>query len=96
MALYVVHHTHPADRCPAKDAAMASMLLKHLSRESAQQFGITIRSEAVADGRHSLYLILEAASKESVDRFMQPFAQAGNVDILPASPCEVVVQRGVC
>ena len=28
--------------------------------------------------------------------FMQPFAQAGNVEVLPASLCEDVVHRGGC
>jgi hypothetical protein len=27
---------------------------------------------------------------------MQPFAQAGTVEIFPASPCESVVTRGGC
>jgi hypothetical protein len=31
-----------------------------------------------------------------VNRFMQPFAQAGTVEVLPASPCAAVVGRGGC
>lgn len=96
MTLFVVQHTHPADRCPAQDSTMAPMLLQHLSRENAQRFGINIRSEAVADGKHTLYLIVEAKDRESVNRFMQPFAQAGSVEVYAASPCEVVVERGAC
>ncbi len=94
MSLYIVQHTHAADRCPAQDDAIAPMLLQHLA--NSERFGVNIRSEAVADGRHTLYLILEADNKESVNNFMQPFAQAGSVEITPASPCEVVVERGVC
>ena len=55
---------------------MAPQLLKHLSNENAKQFGINVKNEAVIDGQHTLYLILEANDRESVDRFMQPFAQA--------------------
>lgn len=94
MSLFVVQHSHPADRCPAQDSTMAPMLLKHLA--NSKQFGVNIRSEAVADGKHTLYLILEAENKESVNSFMQPFAQAGSVEVIPASPCEVVVERGAC
>ncbi len=94
MSLYIVQHMHAADRCPAQDSTMAPMLLKHLA--NSKQFGVNILSEAVADGKHTLYLLLKADSKESVNNFMQPFAQAGSVEIIPASPCEVVVGRGVC
>jgi len=96
MSLFLVQHRHSPDRCPAADPQMAPKLLSHLSRENAERFGITIQGEAVVDGAHTLYLILEGADGESVNRFMQPFAQAGSVEVHPASPCELVVQRGAC
>ena len=39
---------------------------------------------------------LEADDLATVDAFMQPFAMAGEVKVLPASRCEVVVARGGC
>ncbi|MBX6378730.1 MAG: oxidoreductase, partial [Clostridia bacterium] len=50
----------------------------------------------VVDGAHTLYAILEAATLGQVEAFMKPFAQAGSVEIWPASPCEKVVARGGC
>lgn len=96
MSLFVVHHQHAPEVCPAPDPQMASMLLKHLSPANTASYGITIQGEAVIKGAHRLYLILEAPDQESVDRFMQPFAQAGSVEILAGSSCEEVVRRGVC
>jgi Domain of unknown function (DUF3303) len=96
MSLFVVHHTHSAETCPAADRQMAPMLLTHLSRENARKFGVTIQSEAVIDGGHALYLIVEARDQESVKNYMQPFAQAGTLSVMPASLCEVVVNRGAC
>lgn len=96
MPLFIVQHRHSPETCPARDKNMASRLLSHLSPENAERFGVRIQSEAVVDGGHALYLTLEATDKESVSRFMQPFAQAGSVDIFPASRCEAVVDRGVC
>jgi hypothetical protein len=75
---------------------MAPILLTHLSRENAKQFGVTIQSEAVIDGAHTLYLIVDALDKDNVHRYMEPFARAGSVEVLPASRCETVVERGVC
>lgn len=96
MSMFVVHHKHSAETCPAKDPRMAPMLLKHLSAENAAQYGINIQGEAVVDGAHTLYLIVQADNPDRVNEFMGPFAQAGSVEVMPASPCEVVVERGAC
>jgi hypothetical protein len=96
MSLYFVRHQHTAETCPAKDPAMGAMLLTHLSRMNAQKFGINLQSEAVLDGQHTLVLILEAKDKASIEKYMQPFAMAGSVEISPASECEAVVARAGC
>lgn len=96
MALFVVQHRHPADRCPARDPKMGSMLLQHLSAGNARNNGLTIRAEAVVNNAHTLYMIVEAADRQMVEHFMQPFTQAGSVEVLPASTCEAVVDRGGC
>jgi uncharacterized protein with GYD domain len=94
VALFVVQHRHEADRCPARNPQAGQMLLQHLS--SSKSFGITIHGEAVVNGAHTLYLIVDAPDRESANRFMNPFKQAGTVEILPASPCESVIARGGC
>lgn len=96
MSLFVVQHRHEANRCPARDPRMAAQLLQHLSAANATRYGLTIRGEAVIDNAHTLYMIVEGPDRQSVDRFMQPFAQAGTVEVLAASPCEAVVARGGC
>ena len=96
MSLFVVQHQHPAERCPARDPNMGAMLLRHLSAANAQQNGVTIHGEAVVDNAHTLYMIVDAPDRTTVERFMGPFAQAGTVEILGASPCEAVVDRRGC
>jgi len=96
MALYVVKHQHTAESCPARDPQMGSMLLKHLSPASAAKHGVRIQSEAVIQGGHTLYLIAEASDQTVINRYMEPFARAGSVEVLSASTCEEVVERGVC
>jgi uncharacterized protein with GYD domain len=96
MSLYFVRHQHAAETCPAKNPEMGRMLLQHLSKANARKFGIELHGEAVLDGQHTLVLILEADQKEYVKQFMAPFAQAGSVEILPASLCEAVVERAGC
>jgi hypothetical protein len=96
MALFVARHEHPAERCPAADPAMGAMLLSHLAPENAARNGVTIRGEAVVNNAHTLYLIAEADAKERLEAFLAPFAQAGSVEVMPASSCEAVVTRGGC
>ena len=72
------------------------MLVEHISQPNASKFGINVRGDAVLDGHHTFYLILEAESADKVQDFMAPFAQMGTVEVSPASHCEVVVARGKC
>lgn len=96
MSLYFVRHQHDAQTCPAQDPEMGAMLLSHLSPSNAIKFGVDIRSDAVLDGQHTFVLILEADRQNQIEDFMQPFKQAGPVEIYPASECETVVERAGC
>ncbi len=93
MALFVARHQHSPDRCPAADPQMGPAPLTHLSPDNAAVQGVTTDAEAVVNDAHTLYLIVEADSRDRVEEFMAPFAQAGTVEILPASTCEAVVGR---
>jgi hypothetical protein len=96
MALFVVRHQHPAERCPANDPQMGQMLLDHLAPEHAARQGLTIHGEAVVNNAHTLYMIVEGPDGTQVEQFMAPFAQAGSVEVMAASSCAAVVQRGGC
>jgi DMSO/TMAO reductase YedYZ molybdopterin-dependent catalytic subunit len=96
MALYVVRHQHVADRCPAQDPFMGAKLLNYLSRPNARQHGLQIQGEAVVQGQHTFYLIVEAEDEAGLRAFMQPFEQAGSVEIYQASTCARVVASGGC
>src|SRR5438128_1425109 len=96
MPLFIVRHEHDAERCPATDPYMGATLLNYLSRPTVRAHGIEIHGEAVVQGEHTLYMIVEAASDDRVRAFMAPFAQAGTVDVYPASTCTRVVASGGC
>jgi hypothetical protein len=96
MSLFVTRHQHAPESCPAADPQMGSMLLSHISPDNAATYGITIQGEAVVNNAHTFYMIVEAPDQEQVERFMAPFAQAGSVEVLPASTCEAVVGRAGC
>jgi hypothetical protein len=96
MSLYFVRHQHDAETCPAKDPAAGNMLLAHINPQNARKFGVGVKGDAVLDGQHTFVLILEAEQKSQIENFMQPFSQAGLVEIWPASLCETVVERAGC
>jgi hypothetical protein len=94
MALFVVRHQHEPDRCPALDAEAGAGLLNYLSRPNVKQHGITIKGEAVVQDEHTFFLIAEASDEAQLRRFMRPFAEAGSLDVFPASTCAMVVASG--
>ena len=96
MSLFVVTHRHEQERCPAGDPAMGPMLLRRLSAEGAERFGVTIHAEAMIDGAHTLTMIVDGPDHAKVTEFMAPFAQGGSVSVQPANRCEQVVERGAC
>ena len=87
MPLFVVRHNHAGERCPAQDPYMGAMLLNHLSRPNVRRHGVEILGEAVVQGEHTMFLIVEAADEARLREFMQPFQMAGSVDVYPASTC---------
>jgi DMSO/TMAO reductase YedYZ molybdopterin-dependent catalytic subunit len=96
MALFIVRHQHEAERCPATDPYMGAMLLNYLSKPNVRQQGITIQGEAVVQGQHTLYMIVESSDEDHVRAFMTPFTQAGTVEVHKASTCVRVVASGGC
>ena len=61
MPLFVVRHEHSPDHCPATDPDMGAMLLNYLSRPNVSRHGVEIHGEAVVQGEHTMYMIVEAA-----------------------------------
>jgi hypothetical protein len=96
MPPFVVKHRHPGDRCPAANPQMAPFLLKLLSNANAKQHGIRIEADAVTRGQHHLFEIVEGPGADAVREYLAPFAQAGSLEVTPASNCEEVIERGAC
>src|SRR4051794_29439276 len=94
MALFLVRHQHPAERCPAQDSEVGAMLLHHLSRPNVRRHGVHIRGEAVVQGEHTVYFIVEAADEGRLRAFLEPFQAAGSVDVYPASTWGRVLAGG--
>lgn len=96
VALYVVRHQHAPERCPALDPYRGAGLLNYLSRPNVRHHGLHIQGEAVVQGQHTFYLIVDAADEAGLRAFMRPFEMAGSVEIFPASTCARVVASGGC
>jgi DMSO/TMAO reductase YedYZ molybdopterin-dependent catalytic subunit len=95
MSVFIVHHQHPADRCPAADFTAGAGLLNHLSRPSAARHGVRIHGEAVL-AAHTLVMIAEADGEDALRVFLRPFEAAGTVEVDLASTCAQVVAGGGC
>ena len=96
MTVFVVEHAHPAQSCPAGNPQLAGGLLQIVAPKNAAKHGVTIHGEAVANGQHHLYLIVEAANADVVRSYFAPFGQLGSLTLTASSSCEEVVHRGAC
>ena len=96
LTVFVVEHAHTAQTCPAGNPQLAGGLLQIVAPKNAAQHGVGIRAEAVANGQHHLYLIVEAANADVVRSYLAPFGQLGSLTVTPSSSCEEVVHRGAC
>ncbi len=96
MALFVVRHHHEAERCPATDPDAGAEILNYLSRPSVRSHGVELRGEAIVEGEHTLYMIVESSDEDRVREFMRPFAEVGSVEVHPASTCARAVASGGC
>jgi DMSO/TMAO reductase YedYZ molybdopterin-dependent catalytic subunit len=96
MPLFIVRHQHAPEGCPAQDPFIGATLLNHLSRPNVRKFGLQIQGEAVAQGEHTMYLIVQAVDEGRLREFMRPFQMAGSVDIYPATTCVRAVASGGC
>jgi hypothetical protein len=93
--LFVAHHRHPPDQCPASPGS-GPQLLSRVSAATAARYGVTIEAEALIDGEHLLLLVVQAASQQAVQRFLEFLPGPGYLRILPACSAEDAVQRGGC
>jgi len=96
MALFLVEHQHSADTCPTKNREMMLMLGKHVTQETADQFGVRIQADVVHPGEHRMMMVLEAPEQSKVDAYMQPFGKVGSVDVKEVVTCEQVVETATC
>jgi hypothetical protein len=95
IALFVAHHQHSPEDCPARHGRGAG-LLSHVSASTAARYGVTIYAEALITGQHVLLLVVEAASREAVARFLMSLPSPGELQILSAFSAEEAVERGGC
>jgi hypothetical protein len=95
VALFVAHHQHSADRCPAVGPSGA-WFRTHLSAANAARHGVAIQAEAVIVGQHRVILTVEATCRRSVEAFMAFFSQFGETEVLEAVTAEDAVAHGCC
>jgi hypothetical protein len=95
IALFVARHTHSPEDCPALPGTGAR-LLTCVSTAAAARYGVIIEAEALIGTEHVLLLVVGAASRDAVERFMASLPGRGDLRILPAYTAEEAVERGGC
>jgi hypothetical protein len=93
MPLYLVQHTHTAQKCPTKSPEMVRQLSAHMTAANAGRFGVKLLADWVNEAEHTVVLVLEADSRTKVAEFVQPFQVVGSVTIKEGTTCEQVARQ---
>jgi hypothetical protein len=93
--LFVAQHHHRPEDCPAAPGR-GKLLLSRVSAATAARYGVTIEAEALFEGEHCLLLVVDAPSRQAVERFLAFLPHPGGLQVLPASCAEEAVERGGC
>ena len=73
MALYLVHHSHTDETCPAKNPKLVRIFAAHVNQANGDKYGIKILADFVNDPEHTVILVVEADSIDKVHNFVTPF-----------------------
>lgn len=90
-----MQHRHLPEDCPAAPGN-GPLLLSRVSAATAARYGVAIEAEALLDGEHLLLLVMQAPTREAVERFLAFLPGPGGLRVLPACTAEQAVQRGGC
>ena len=93
MGLYLIEHTHTADKCPRQSLATARQFFDHLTEANAAKFGVRIVADWNNADDHHLVLIVEAPDQPTVAKFANPLATVGSVMIHEGTTCAETAER---
>ncbi|MGD0719061.1 MAG: sulfite oxidase [Thermoplasmata archaeon] len=85
MPLFLAAHRPSAVHGPAQNPEVTPMSPQLLLPCTAARYGAKIHGEAVANGKHYLYHIADAADGASLRSYLAPFGKAGSLDVVGAS-----------
>ncbi len=93
MALYLVHHSHTDETCPAKNPELVRIFAAHVNQANGDKYGVRILADFVNDPEHTVILVVEADSMDKVHNFVTPFINVGPTTIKEGYTCEQVAQQ---
>ena len=95
MPVYLVKHTHSAEKCPTNNPEMVQQLASHMTVENADKYGVKLKADWVDETEHTAVFILEADSPDKVTNFTLPFLEVGSLMIKPGLTCELVAKEAL-
>lgn len=88
MATYLVEHQHTDETCPAQSPDSAKMMESLvLGEERLRELGVKIIEDGKVRGEHRLLILLEAPSRQNVEKYAEPFKMVGPTKVLDLTTC---------
>lgn len=93
MGLYLVQHTHAAERCPRNHPEVLRQLASHFTASNAGQQGVKLLADWVNAPEHTIILVLETDAAEKAVNFALPLLHVGSLTIQAGATLEEVARQ---
>jgi hypothetical protein len=88
MATYLVEHQHTDETCPAQSPENARMMEGLvLGKERLRDCGVEILEDGKVRGEHRLLILVQAPSRQNVEKYAEPFHMVGPTRVLDLTTC---------
>jgi len=94
MGTYIVEHKHADEACPAQSLESAKMMESLvLGKERLEECGVKIIEDGKVKGQHRLLILVEAPSRQNVEKYAAPFKMVGPTEVLDLTTCGAFLEE---
>jgi len=90
--LFHVTHVHTPETCPSNDPERIKATFGRML-STADELGVKVHSMYSNNIAHTMYMVLETDSAESISKMMDPTLKIAHAEISPITDAHAVMER---
>ncbi|MBI4444072.1 MAG: hypothetical protein HY649_11955 [Acidobacteria bacterium] len=93
MPLFLVQHTHTAEKCPRNNPETLRQIAAHFTANNAGKHGVKLLADWVNPPAHTAILVLETDVAEKAVSFALPLLEVGSLTIQVGATWDEVARK---